>query len=734
MYLKCKLFQVIILIFLFIIANKNLTALMSKYKDQPTINHKSLKCSFIGPPRVGKTTTKMRLMEEIVNIATSGLTTSESTQLQKPITVKMYEKSDIAPAVLGVSQWKKSDWLGEMQLLLHQIEKHQGDLKPEHPIHSIQDDPRQARKPIPPPVSYEKGSRAKQKPQQNGGAQKDAGGQKHDVPKLLTFDYLEKMMKEFLEERGLKDIEDMEDTVTAYIMDFGGQPEFQDVMSIVLRGPALHLVFFNASLGLNEPVHVKFCPQKESADSCIEYDTKYTMCQMLFQILSSLYCLSKSLGNITLPSGESLPHFKPTAVLIGTHTDQKMSVEDVSATLEEIFQDTEFWDEDFLHTPTSCNAVFYPLDNQNGTKEEIQGLQEFIRQLILQRLTSTPMPKSWLFFHIALRHCYEGAGWCSMKQCVSLAAQCNIPVQDVEPILAYIHHNIGTVLHYADVPDLRDKVFCEPNKLLEAINRVIILSFVGDPSHPHLAKKIRNTGEVPGKLLREIEAKAMGSSSITNKEAISLLKHFKTITEIPGEDNLFLPCLLKPDTAMKVASHDHLKEVNPLPLLAQFDGGYIPVGVFSGLAVELMSHHKWVLKTKARFQNHLTFVSRASCSVELIGHFHFLELRITEKTGDQGSPSIQECCSSVRKRFEESTTRVLKSYEHTKETSFALGFYCPCSPSGEPHFCKFISYTQMICSKTGKIHPLENRDIWFKEVCPIFLYFVMHLAFALLHQ
>ena len=103
-------------------------------------------------------------------------------------------------------------------------------------------------------------------------------------------------MKEVLEKKGLKSIQDMEETITAHIMDFGGQPEFQDVLSVVLRGPALHLVFFNASLGLNDPVHIKFCPQKGSAESCIEYDTKYTMCEMLFQILSSLYSLSKSLG------------------------------------------------------------------------------------------------------------------------------------------------------------------------------------------------------------------------------------------------------------------------------------------------------------------------------------------------------------------------------------------------------------------------------------------------------
>ena len=211
-------------------------------------------------------------------------------------------------------------------------------------------------------------------------------------------------------------------------------------------------------------------------------------------------------------------------------------------------------------------------------------------------------------------------------------------------------------------------------------------------------------------------------SCITNKEVISLLKYFKLITEIPGKDKIFVPCLLQPDLSIELASPDQLKHVNPPPLLIQFEGGYIPVSVFSGLTVELMSRHIWILKRERRFQNHLMFVS-SSCSVELIGHFQFLEVRIVEKMEAQDSPTMHECCASVKKSFKESTHSVLNSHEHTKGTRFASGFYCPCNFSSEsgPHFCKLISNTQMMCSKTQTVHSLGNRDIWFREVCTCFL-------------
>ena len=108
-------------------------------------------------------------MEEILNLSSSGDTGSESTQLQKPITVQVYEKSKIAPAVLGSSRWKMDDLLGEMQLLLHHIQKEQDDPKQEHEsrhVHEAKDETKSARMSTSTPGSIEKAPPAKQTLQQ----------------------------------------------------------------------------------------------------------------------------------------------------------------------------------------------------------------------------------------------------------------------------------------------------------------------------------------------------------------------------------------------------------------------------------------------------------------------------------------------------------------------------------------------------------------------------------------
>ena len=63
------------------------------------------------------------------------------------------------------------------------------------------------------------------------------------------------------------------------------------------------------------------------------------------------------------------------------------------------------------------------------------------------------------------------------------------------------------------------------------------------------------------------------SSPLTNEHIIELLKHYKILTELcsDGEMFCFMPCLLQPDNSLQL-SCELLQALCVPPLLVRFDG------------------------------------------------------------------------------------------------------------------------------------------------------------------
>ena len=104
--------------------DSQLKILLEKYRHQPTIKHKSLKCLFTGPPRVGKTTLKKRLLKTIKNLILSGVV-SPSGGLEKPISVVIGETRECITVVMesDVDWQPQHELLDEAQMLLEFIDK-----------------------------------------------------------------------------------------------------------------------------------------------------------------------------------------------------------------------------------------------------------------------------------------------------------------------------------------------------------------------------------------------------------------------------------------------------------------------------------------------------------------------------------------------------------------------------------------------------------------------------------
>ena len=698
-------------------ADLELERLLGKYHSQQKIKHTSLKCLFNGPPRVGKTTLKKRLLKAIKNLITSGVT-SPSGGLEKPISVIIGETRECVTLVTESDvDWEhQHDLLDEAQTVLELIDQQPITNYRSVSIHSSDQFTPVPVLPtpvtvlptpvLPTPVLPTQVPPTPDSPTPVPSIPVPQASILPDSDLLIpeevvvdTNDAVKKLILQVLAGRGLRNIKDIEKTTTLYLMDIGGQPEFHEIMPVILDGPALHLVFFNLAFNLDDPIPIRFC-QQDGNNSLITYNSSYTGKQMIFQLLSSLYYLSKGLS----------PDSEPAAVLIGTHLDQlkdqqeqgEHKIEEISDTLKELFSNVEFHNQAFLTYPTKNekSSVFIPVNNYSGEEEEIHHLQAFLRRVIDDRFNPIELPSSWLLFHLILRDRYEKVpGVCTLKECQALSAGCGLDENDVPRVLRYIHQRLGTVLFYEEVQGLNELVICDPNVLFKGIYQLVAVSFGGERDHHTITTEIRKTGEIPERVLERISTQS-SNSLLTNQHIIELLKHYKLLTELHSDDRItyFMPCLLQPDYSFELS----LQTLCLPPLLVRFDGNYIPVGVFSALVVKL-SQSLWEPDKDTRFRNHILFHTDDIFPVELIVQPAYLEFRIRIASYKEEEPEeIHRFCMEVRKTVVDTLKSILGLHEHTRKAKFQLGFYCPGSfqTGSQPHFCGCLPRQNYINPKT----------------------------------
>ena len=678
---------------------------------------------------MGKTTLKKRLLKTIKNLITSGVV-SPSGGLEKPISVIIGETRECVTIVMESDfDWQpQRDLLDEAQRVLEFIDKSHQSLPTSHPTTVLP-------KPVCPTPFPAPAMLAPATPVATTAVPSKSAPDS-PTPRGGQADSLEdakKLMQEVLSSRKLRSIKDIEKTTTLYFMDTGGQPEFHEIMPIILNGPALHLIFFNLAFDLDERIPIRFCHQN-GTDSTITYVSNYTGKQMIYQLLSSLYYLSKDLS----------PDSKPAAVLIATYLDQlkdqgeqgEKKIDDISDSLNKLLNNAEFHSKGFITYPTEGKAtVFIPINNYSGDEEEIHQLQAFLKRVIGDRFAPVELPSSWLLFHLVLRHRYENSpGVCKLAECQALAKGCGLDEKDVPQVLRYIHRRLGTVLFYEEVEGLNELVICDPNVLFNSIYQLVAVSFAGVRAHHTSAGEIRKTGEIPSEELQHISSQP-SSSLLTTKHIVDLLKHFKILTEMVSDDSLtyFMPCLLHHDSLE--LSCEALKSLGPPPLLICFDGNYIPIGVFSALVVKL-SQCSWEPDREIRYRNHILFNTDGVFPVELRVHPAYLEFRVTIINYKEEEPTeIHEFCMEVCKTVVDTLKSILSLHEHTKKTKFQLGFYCPGSfqADGQPHFCgclprrNYINPKSFVCSKSSQCQKQcrlpPECTIWFDcwKVCCNFL-------------
>ena len=685
-------------------------ALLAEYAMHEKVDVKTIKCILSGPPRVGKTIFLRRLLSRMINIKSENMGTTESTGFEKPLVIPIYESPENIPTSLITGDWTESAPEHEISRILHALKesfKHEPvEQEPCHDdnVYKSNDD------------QYKSELQQTMSPQYSltsiSSRKSSYPVEKNPVESLIA-DFIEDLDDEVI-------CKELENVTTVYLMDTGGQPEFHEILPIILQGPSLHLLFFNISRDLQELIDIDY-RETEGETTLVSYKSNYNTQQLLHQLLSSLYCISKESAAID-DAG------RPIAVLLGTYLDQlppdkkEEILKQKNEELVRAFKHSEFYDRilAFPTTATSENStpqIFMAIDNMNKMEEEMKYVKAFLNELIKDRFTEVKqLPYLWVLFHVILRRVYEKSpGVCTLAQCTQLAVRCGIIKEHVPNVLNYIHRHLGTVLFYKDVPGLNQIVICDPNVLFKSITYLITVAFGRKKRHHDDAIEMRKKGEIWYELIQDAMRQTK-DSPLKAEHLINLLKHYNIITEM-SPHNYFMPCLLRPDSNL-VASQQ-ISDIEPL--LIQFKDAYIPVGVFSALVVRLSQLEEWKLDTADQYRNHVCFFV-GGATIHLILRMSYLETQV--KLGVSAS-----LLPMVYRDITESLKYVIQCSNHTKNSKFDTGFYCPgSSEAGERHFCQCIEsvgrYT-MVCSLPQRCHgynkPVElshNYLLWYNSDGP----------------
>ena len=637
----------------------------------------NVKGILIGPPGAGKTVTINRLTGQMKNIRLDG--GMKSTGLDKPQTFHIYHDTEKKSIFIG-KFWSDQSLDEQLGTILHFMIHRPVSLKIEEdcddPLEPLQEKlhvpvPKEAQSLSVPGISHQSIS---------------SPSQSISFPMDAYFVLLQEFIRQSKWDTVQSLLKSVNDATLFHVIDTGGQPEFFEILPLLLRGPCFSLIFLNLALSLKEPFQVTY-RDTPTTHSLVEYCSTYTQLDMVHMLLASIHSLNR---------GKEFNQ-RSAAFLIGTHLDEAKSSDVIQITreIEESLKGKSFYHQDvlakyFCHE-RKLETFLYALDNMNGSEEEISLLQDILTHLIKSIFPAEKLPTSWGVFHLMLRHKYEEKGLCTVEESEILAKACEMLEEDeVKLALRFLHNRFGTILYYPEIESLKSLVICDPNLLFRPITRLVAKSFGANAVHPETAKAIRKSGEITHDFFEEVCNENDPLQRIPTEAIVDLLKHHNIITEIGnGDRRLFMSCLLEPCTDEEKVEISSTQEVAPL-LFTFYPQGYQPICLFHVLISMLLQSKEFELD-KPRFRNKIKF--KAGKAIVVIWSFTS-HLQVEVK---RCSPKR---CVQVRESLEKKLNSIVSYIPHMRDTRVDVSFPCPKATTTD---CSHVA-------KLRKFEPLEDEE------------------------
>ena len=384
-------------------------------------------------------------------------------------------------------------------------------------------------------------------------------------------------------------VEDHQDLL--FMIDSGGQPQFQEVLQAFIPNTTILLLAFKLT--------------EKLSDSPL----------ILHQSLQG----SQNLGRYAITNEEIIVRFARMVyssnsdvqvALLGTHYDlyneeEHEKIEVKNSRLLKIFS---FCHDRLLYHDLTSNSLLFPLNGLQAKEEKFDDpVVCKLRKVIgsaSNDVVKVEVPLRWYAFELALHRHTETTGKhvLAIDECKQISADLNFPEDDLKEALEFLcKYNL--ILYYPSVQD--NVVFTTPQVLLDKVTELTECVYrlagietqtsVPIPSRGEYLR-MRDEGIISLRILKDFP-KYYIPGMFSEEGLVKIFEHLYIIAPL-SDDQFFMPALLPHFTPEDLKQlHDPSKP----PLLFHFGKGCAPAGLFCAVLVCLTSPHiGWKLSLKAK--------------------------------------------------------------------------------------------------------------------------------------
>lgn len=489
-----------------------------------------------------------------------------------------------------------------------------------------------------------------------------------------------------------------------YILDCGGQPQFQDTVTTFVCNVDIVIIVINQAEGYSQPT-----PSHKHLD------------------IGSLSASFESL-NSNMMRTKYVPNKQCKVIVVGTHRDVMVGAEVPNSQLLELVPP------DMRHRLIAYapDKFMFSINALSPTPMDLESLVKKIEDELYHHVPAkVPMSCHMLGKCIRELAVSKGALALSFSECLELARTLGLTEQSLKAAMRYLT-SIGALFYREEV--MSNIVFTKPSTLPKIVSEIFHALKTKQFTHPFKKAELGSLHEAvfDVKSLADARLQKYYEHYLSPTILLSALEDLLVASLLDTKGLYFVPAALPSLPTQQIEVF--LKQLSPssCPLAVQFGHSPLPPGLFvsttsallsqmsiSGVSIKVLGDKNNVPECVFRNCIALTCkVEDATETIVLIEREKWLEVHVSAAQ----SVNMAKICGIIHDTFHTAVSRaaVVLQYSSLQPED---GFICPCTKHPPHVAAPCPSLVEMKCCLDQAVHSMEMKHlIWMGKLsCKLLL-------------